>query len=216
MRLVFFGPPGAGKGTQAKLLVARFSLAQISTGDLFREALRSDTQVGREARRYVEQGKLVPDEVVNLIVEDAFERVGRDDFILDGFPRTVPQATWLLDYLEKHGTPLDAVISLRADEDIIVGRLSQRRMDPATGAIYHLDFNPPPPDVPRDRLVQRSDDRPEAIRTRLQVYEDETRPIKAFLQKHARVLEVDGLGEIDEVHGRILDALSEAGIVQPA
>lgn len=216
MRLVFFGPPGAGKGTQSKLLVERFGLAQISTGDLFRTALREGTPIGREARRYMEAGKLVPDEVVNRMVQAALERVGCDDFILDGFPRTLPQASWLIAFLAERQAPLSAIICLRVDEEVIVGRLSQRWMDPETGAIYHLGFNPPPPDVPAERLVQRSDDRPEAIRTRLRVYADQTRPIESFLAEQASLVTIDGLGEIEEVHQRILDALQEAGVIEPA
>lgn len=212
MRLVFLGPPGAGKGTQSKLLVERFGLRQVSTGDLFRAALKSKTAVGIEAQRFMDEGELVPDDVVNRIVEEALEEVGPHDFILDGFPRTIPQAAWLLDYLDQHDAPLDAVISMRIDEEVVIRRLSRRRMDPATGAIYHLDFKPPPPDIPGERLVQRRDDEPEAIRNRLRVYEAQTRPIKAFLAEHVYVLEIDGYGEIEDVQQRILDGLEASSV----
>lgn len=210
MRLVLFGPPGAGKGTQARRLAERFSLQQVSTGDLFRSALRDETPVGLEAKRYLDEGKLVPDAVVNRMVEGALGELGHDDFILDGFPRTVEQARWLLGHLDEVGAPLDAVLSLKVEPELIVQRLSRRRTDRETGEIYHLDFNPPPEDLPEDRLVHRSDDQPEAIRTRLQVYEDETRPLEAIFREATPFFEIDGVGEIDEVEERILEALSEA------
>lgn len=209
MRLVLFGPPGAGKGTQARRLTDRFGLRQISTGDLFRAALRDETPLGIEAKRYMDEGKLVPDAVTNAMVEEALEGVVYDDFILDGFPRTIEQARWLLDHLREQGRPLDAVLSLKVDHDAIVRRLSRRRTDRETGAIYHLDFNPPPPDVPEDRLVHRADDEPDAIRTRLRVYEEETRPLEAYFREHATLFEIDGMGEIEEVERRVLSALAD-------
>lgn len=211
MRLILFGPPGAGKGTQARHLVDRFALKQISTGDLFRAALRDETPVGLEAKGYMDRGELVPDSVVNKMVEEALGAIGNDGFILDGFPRTTEQARWLLGHLAAHGAPLDAVVSLKVDPELIVQRLSQRRTDKETGAIYHLDFNPPPADLPADRLVHRSDDQPDAIRTRLAVYEDETRPVAAVFRDTVPFVEVDGVGEIDAVQGRIMDALRAAG-----
>lgn len=212
MRLVLFGPPGAGKGTQARRLTERFSLRQISTGDLFRTALRDETPVGLEAKRYLDEGKLVPDAVVNRMVEGALDALGHDDFILDGFPRTVEQARWLLGYLDRVDAPLDAVVSLKVEPDLIVQRLSRRRTDRETGAIYHLDFNPPPADLPADRLIHRSDDQPEAIRTRLAVYEEETRPVEDVFRGAVPFFEINGIGEIDEVQHRVLDALSEADV----
>ncbi len=211
MRLILFGPPGAGKGTQARQLVERFHLKQISTGDLFRAALRDETPVGLEAKGYMDRGELVPDSVVNKMVEEALGAIGNDHYILDGFPRTTEQARWLLGYLDEHDAPLDAVISLKVDPELIVQRLSRRRTDKETGAIYHLDFNPPPADLPADRLVHRSDDQPDAIRTRLGVYEADTRPLAAIFEQEARFAEIDGVGEIDEVQGRIMDALRTLG-----
>lgn len=212
MRLVLFGPPGAGKGTQARRLTERFDLQQVSTGDLFRAALRDETPVGLEAKRYLDEGRLVPDAVVNKMVEGALDALGHDNFILDGFPRTVEQARWLLDYLDEVGAPLDAVLSLKVEPERIVQRLSRRRTDRATGEIYHLDFNPPPADVPEERLLHRSDDQPDKIRTRLKVYEDETRPLEAIFREEAQLFEINGVGEIDEVHARILDALDSSKV----
>ncbi len=212
MRLVLFGPPGAGKGTQARRLTERFALRQISTGDLFRAALRQETPVGLEAKRYLDAGQLVPDAVVNRMVEGALDALDHDRFILDGFPRTVEQARWLLRYLDAQDAPLDAVLSLKVDPERIVQRLSRRRTDRETGEIYHLDFNPPPADVPADRLIHRSDDQPDAIRTRLGVYEEETRPVEQVFRGAVPFFEIDGIGEIDEVQQRLLDALSEAEV----
>jgi adenylate kinase len=215
MRLVLFGPPGAGKGTQARLLADRFDLTQISTGDLFRAALQKETQVGLEARAYMDRGSLVPDSVVNRMVAERLAELDHADFILDGFPRTIPQAEWLRDHLEKEGAPLSAVISLKVDTEQIVRRLSRRRCDPETGEIYHLDFNPPPPELPEERLLQRADDRPEAVRNRLEEYEDKTRPLEAYFREHATFLEIDGEGGIEEVHRRIVAALKETHVHQP-
>ncbi|MDX1531178.1 MAG: adenylate kinase [Rhodothermales bacterium] len=212
MRLALFGPPGAGKGTQARLLTERLALTQISTGDLFRAALRDETPVGLKAKSYMDRGALVPDAVVNEMVGEALAAVGYDDFILDGFPRTVDQAAWLDDDLRAHGAPLDAVVSLVVEHEVVVQRLSRRRTDRATGAIYHLDFNPPPPGLPAERLHHRSDDQPDAIRKRLLVYEDETAPVEAFLRERAPYVRVEGIGEIEAVHARILDGLRKAGV----
>lgn len=216
MRLVLFGPPGAGKGTQARQLVERFGLRQISTGDLFRKALKNDSPVGIEARTFMDRGELVPDAVVNRMVEEALDGIERSDFILDGFPRTIPQAEWLLGYLERHQASLDAVISLHVDQERIVQRLSRRRMDPDTGEIYHLDFNPPPDHVPDDRLVHRADDQPDAIRNRLRVYEAETRPLEEYFESRVNLLVVDGQGTIDTVHQRVVEVLRLARVTDAA
>lgn len=212
MRLVLFGPPGAGKGTQSRFLVDRYGLKQISTGDLFRAALSNDTPVGREARTYMDRGALVPDEVVSRMVADALREIECRDFVLDGFPRTIPQAEWLLGFLTDANAPLDAVLSLKVDPEVIVERLSRRRMDPETGEIYHLDFNPPPAGIDEDRLIRRDDDRPEAIRNRLRVYAMETLPLEATLADHATLVVIDGEGAIEEVQSRIADAVEGARV----
>ena len=209
MRLALFGPPGAGKGTQAKRLADRHGLDHLSTGDLFRAAIREQTPLGERVDSLLKAGELVPDDLTNEIVAERLGTRAHADFVLDGFPRTVPQARWLLAYLAEHDAPLDAVVSLRVPHDAIVKRLSRRRTDPETGAIYHLDFNPPPQSVPASRLVHRPDDEPGAIRHRLEVYARETEPVEAFLRAHVRFFEVDGTGTLDEVGERIGEAIAE-------
>ncbi|MEM6326668.1 MAG: adenylate kinase [Bacteroidota bacterium] len=211
MRLVLFGPPGAGKGTQAKRLAERHGLVHLSTGDLFRAAIKAQTPLGQDADRYIREGLLVPDEVTNGLVAEKLEAIGQDQFVLDGYPRTIAQAEWLMSHLAEHAAPLTAVVSLVVPEEAIVDRLSRRRTDKETGAIYHLDFNPPPEDVPAERLLHRSDDYPEAIQTRLREYHRETQPLETFFREHARFIEIDGTGGLDEVQDHISDALAEAG-----
>jgi len=207
LRLAFFGPPGAGKGTQAQRLAAAHGLAHLSTGDLFRAAIAAGTPMGRSVEALLKAGALVPDDVTNGVVAEKLDALGDTGYVLDGFPRTVPQAEWLLAELERRGTPLDAVIRLVVPDEYLVNRLSRRRTDAETGAIYHLDHNPPPADVPAERLVHRKDDHPEAIAERLRVYHDETAPVEDTLRAGARVADVDGVGTLDEVAGRIADAL---------
>ena len=209
MRLAFFGPPGAGKGTQAKRLADHHDFTHVSTGDLFRAAIRDQTDLGRQVSGLLKEGKLVPDDVTNAIVAEKLEGLGYERFVLDGFPRTVEQARWLLGHLAEHDAPLDAVISLRVPEEDIVKRLSRRRTDAETGAIYHLDFNPPPDDLPAERLKHRPDDEPGAIRKRLEVYHDETAPVEATLRTHVRFFEIDGTGPLDEVQGRVTGAITQ-------
>lgn len=208
MRLALFGPPGAGKGTQAKRLAEHHGVAHLSTGDLFRAARAAGTPMGQEADRYLRDGRLVPDDVTNGIVAERLDDLEYQGFVLDGFPRTIPQAEWLLGHLADNDAPLDAVISLSVPEEDIVERLSRRRTDRETGAIYHLDFNPPPDDVPASRILHRTDDQPEAIRTRLSVYREQTEPVEAVLRQHVHFIEIDGTGTLEDVQGRISDALA--------
>ncbi|WP_420457398.1 adenylate kinase [Rubrivirga sp.] len=209
MRIALFGPPGAGKGTQAKRLAQAHGLTHLSTGDLFRTAIRERTPLGTRVSELLEAGELVSDDVTNGIVADRLETLAHGDFVLDGYPRTVPQAEWILAHLADAGAPLDAVVSLRVPDEAVVQRLSRRRTDPETGAIYHLDFNPPPADLDADALVHRPDDEPDAIRHRLEVYHQETAPVEAFLREHVRYFEVDGTGTLDEVQGRISGVLAK-------
>ena len=203
MRLVIFGPPGAGKGTQARLLEERRGITQISTGDILRAALEEETPLGQKAKSYVESGELVPDELVRKLAEQAITDEGYDDFVLDGYPRTQQQAEWLTKFLEEHEAPLDAVVSLEVPDEVLVRRLSRRRIHDETGETYHLDHNPPPDDVDPDLIVQRSDDEPETVRNRLAVYREETEPLASYYEKQDALVSVDGVGDIEEVFQRI-------------
>lgn len=207
MRLVIFGPPGAGKGTQAGLLEERRGITQISTGDILREAMSQDTPLGRKAKSYIEAGELVPDKLVRKLAEQTIADEGCDEFVLDGYPRTLQQAEWLTEFLEEHRSPLDAVLSLDVPDDELVRRLSRRRVHEETGEIYHLDHDPPPDDVDPALIVQRSDDEPETVRNRLDVYREETAPLVSYYEERGTLVSVDGVGDIEEVFQRIAQVL---------
>ena len=209
MRLVIFGPPGAGKGTQAGLLESHRGLVQIATGDIIRSAIKNETPVGKEAKQYVEAGELVPDEVVRKLAENAIADEGYDDFVLDGYPRTTQQAEWLTDFLDDNGAPIDAVLSLTVPDETIVKRLSRRRVHAETGETYHLDHDPPPDDVDSDLIVQRDDDQPDTIRNRLSVYREETEPLESYFDDRGLLVSVDGTGNIQAVYERITTVLDE-------
>lgn len=209
MRIVLFGPPGAGKGTQARLLEERRNLKQISTGDIIRKAMKEETPVGLEAKSYVQQGELVPDSVVRKLAEQAIADQDFDDFVLDGYPRTTQQAEWLTEFLDRNDVPLHAVVSLRVPDERIVDRLSKRRVHKETGETYHLDMNPPPDDVDESKIYQRDDDKPETIRNRLNVYRNETQPLEDYYDGRDELYTVDGVGEIEEIYQRITNVLDE-------
>ena len=207
MRLIIFGPPGAGKGTQAGLLEERHGITQISTGDILREAMAQETELGQKAKSYIDAGELVPDALVRDLAEQAIADEGHDDFMLDGYPRTDQQAEWLTEFLASNETPLDGVLSMKVPDDVLVRRLSRRRVHEETGETYHLDHDPPPEDVDPDLIVQRSDDEPETIQNRLDVYREETAPLATYYEERDLLVPVDGTGGIDEVFGRIEEAL---------
>jgi adenylate kinase len=209
MRIIIFGPPGAGKGTQARLLEDRRGLEQISTGDIIREAMKNETPVGLEAKAYVEKGELVPDSVVRKLAEQAIADRGYDDFVLDGYPRTTQQAEWLTEFGDENDAGIHACISLRVPDDTIVDRLSKRRVHKDTGETYHLDHNPPPEDVDDEKVIQRKDDRPETVRNRLQVYREQTQPLEDYYEERGLLKTVNGTGEIEEIYNRITATLDE-------
>lgn len=209
MRLVIFGPPGAGKGTQASLLEERRGLVQIATGDIIRSAIKNETPVGKEAKAYVDAGELVPDEVVRKLAEQAIADEDYDDFVLDGYPRTTQQAEWLTAFLVEHEAPLDAVLSLKVPDDVIVERLSRRRVHADTGETYHLDHDPPPDHVDPDLIVQRDDDQPDTVRNRLSVYREETEPLEDYFDDRDLLVPVDGEGDIQDVYERLTTVLDD-------
>lgn len=208
MRMILFGPPGAGKGTQAARLLERFKVAHLSTGDMLRAAVKAQSPLGQAADGYMKRGELVPDQLVcDLVVERLAQPDCARGFMLDGFPRTVPQAEALERTLEKADIKLDLVLVIEVPDDLIVERIVGRRTDPVTGAIYHLKFNPPPTEV-EARLVQRADDTEEACRTRLAKYHAETTPVLPFFEPRGIVRRVDGVGTPDEVTARIVATIS--------
>jgi adenylate kinase len=207
MRMIFIGPPGAGKGTQAARLVERYAIPHISTGDMFRAAVKAGTPMGKAAAECMNKGELVGDDIVIGMVR---ERIAEDDakegFLLDGFPRTVPQAEALKAALSDEGVALDVVLLLEVPDQLIVDRITGRRSDPDTGAIYHLTFSPPPAEI-ADRLVHRKDDTEEACRARLDAYHAQTAPLVPFYRGEGVLKSVDGVGKPDDVTGRIVTAL---------
>ncbi|MFB6231096.1 MAG: adenylate kinase [Salinibacter sp.] len=209
MRLIIFGPPGAGKGTQARLLEDHRGLTQISTGDVLRDAMDQETTLGKKAKSYVEEGELVPDELVRALAEQAIADEGYDDFVLDGYPRTDQQAEWLTEFLEEHQTPLHVVLRLQVPNEELVRRLSRRRVHAETGETYHLDHDPPPDDVDPELIVQRSDDEPDTVRNRLEVYREETAPLASYYEDRGQLVSVDGTGGIEDVYERITQVLDE-------
>lgn len=207
MRMILVGPPGAGKGTQAARLVDLLKITHISTGDMLRAAVKAGTELGKQADAYMKAGDLVPDEVViGMVLERIQEPDCAGGFMLDGFPRTRPQAEALDVALDNAGVKLDAVVLLEVADDLIVERIVGRRMDPETGDIYHLSFNPPPESI-ADRLIQRKDDTEEAARARLTKYHGETAPIVPFYEEKGLLCRIDGVGTPDEVTERIRKAL---------
>ena len=215
LNLIFLGPPGAGKGTQAQRLTKRFGIPQLSTGDILRRAVADGTPLGRKAKGLMDAGQLVPDDVVNGIVDEALARPeARAGFLLDGFPRTVAQATALDEMLARRGRRIDHVLLLDVPVDVLVDRLSGRLTCPVDGAVYHLRTNPPKNPGVCDRdgtpLVQRPDDKPEAVRQRLAEYEKKTALLVGYYKPRGVVRNIAGVGTPDEVEGRIASALGMA------
>jgi adenylate kinase len=207
MRMILVGPPGAGKGTQAARLVDKFRIPHISSGDMLRAAVKEGTELGQEADRYMKLGSLVPDEVVIGMI---IERIGKPDcaegFMLDGFPRTLPQAQALDAALAKAGVALDAVAVIEVPDQLLEERACGRRTDPETGKIYHLKYTPPPAEI-ASRLVHRKDDTVEAVTTRVQKYHSETVPIIPFYEGKGILKRIDGVGDPDQITQRLVAAL---------
>ncbi|HWP81662.1 MAG TPA: adenylate kinase [Bacteroidota bacterium] len=211
MRLILFGPPGVGKGTQAKLLTEEFGIPHISTGDLLRKAVAEKTPLGIKAKEYMDGGNLVPDEImIELIREVLCSPKAQKGFILDGFPRTVAQAKALDALFAEMKIDLKRVISLSVEREEIIRRLSERRMCKKCGRIYNLQQlggDKPRCEFCGGELIQRDDDKPETVRRRLEVYLQETEPLKEFYRTTGRFVEIDGMREVPYVHKAILDII---------
>ena len=212
-KLIFLGPPGAGKGTMAEKLVSDYPLDHIATGDILRAEMRSGSQLGKEAKGYVDEGSLVPDEVVTRIVAENLEspQSGSEGFVLDGFPRTVQQAQLLDDTLEKKNIALDAVIFFEADQDLLIRRLSGRRICQDCGAVYNLVTSPPKKDGVCDscsgQVYQRSDDTEETVKDRLRVYEEQTAPLVDFYEQRGLLKRIPADREIEENYRILYETL---------
>jgi adenylate kinase len=216
MRLILLGAPGAGKGTQATFLCQKYGIPQISTGDMLRAAVKAGTPLGLAAKKVMDSGALVSDEIIIGLVK---ERLAQPDcargFLFDGFPRTIPQA----DAMKNAGVKLDCVLEIEVPFDAIIERMSGRRSHPASGRTYHVKFNPPKvegkDDLTGEDLIQRKDDEEATVRTRLQVYQDQTRPLVDYYSQWAasgdaqapRYRKISGLGTVDEITARALQAL---------
>ncbi len=212
MKLILLGPPGAGKGTQAKLLTERLGLPQISTGDMLREAVREGTELGKKAKAFMDTGGLVTDDLVIGIIRERTARGDcRNGYILDGFPRTIPQAEALDGMLTAQGTAIDRVVSLTVPTEELVERSAGRRSCPACGAMFHVTARPPKVDGVCDAcggaLVIRVDDQPDTVRERQRVYGEKTAPLIGYYRKKGALLEVEGLGSVEEILGRIIAGL---------
>ncbi|MDR2613920.1 MAG: adenylate kinase [Candidatus Accumulibacter sp.] len=220
MRLILLGAPGAGKGTQAQFICRKFSIPQISTGDMLRAQVKAGTPLGREARKHMDAGGLVPDAVIIGMVR---ERLARDDckngYLLDGFPRTIPQA----EAMREAGVELDVVLEIDVPDADIIERMAGRRVHPASGRVYHIHFNPPRvaerDDETGEALVQRDDDKEETVRKRLETYHRQTRPLVRFYSEWEsagdaaapKVHRISGVGDVDTITERAFDILGNEG-----
>lgn len=218
MRLIFLGAPGVGKGTQADLIAAKFGCPKISTGDILREAVRNRTPMGVQAKACMDQGQLVPDAVVVGIVKDKLaEPACAKGFLLDGFPRTVPQAEELDAMLKARGLQLDRVVNVSVPREDVVRRLTGRRSCPKCQAVFHVEFAPPKQAGVCDRcggeLMQRSDDKRETVENRLAVYEAQTAPLIAYYRQRGLLSDIDGAGKVEQVQQRVVELLSANGLV---
>ncbi|MEH1012144.1 adenylate kinase [Micromonospora sp. CPCC 206060] len=216
MRLVLVGPPGAGKGTQAEFIAAHLAVPKISTGDIFRANVSQGTPLGVEAKRYMDAGKLVPDEVtINMVRDRLAEPDAAEGFLLDGFPRTTPQAAALDKLLADLGTALDLVLELVVDDDEVIRRLSGRRTCRGCGKIWHVEFDAPSQEGICDRcgapLFQRDDDKAETIAERLREYADKTAPLVDYYGAQGKLVGIDATGPVEDVTVRAIDALRSYG-----
>ena len=214
MRIILLGPPGAGKGTQAKRLIQEHGLLQLSTGDMLRAAVKSGSEIGEKAKAVMDSGDLVSDEIVVCIVKD---RIALPDcekgYLLDGFPRNIAQAEKLDEMLQRSGQQIDCVLEIQVDEDSVVRRIAGRRFHLASGRSYHIEFNPPKTenldDETGEELVQREDDNEETVRARLKIYFEQTAPLSEHYRKLGLLKSINGMASPDEVFNRLHLSLQE-------
>ena len=214
MRVIFLGPPGVGKGTQADFIAQKYEIPKLSTGDLLRESVANETPLGKEAKGYMTRGELVPDAVVVGLVEEKLTSPEcQKGFLLDGFPRTVAQADQLSSYLASTGKGLDRVVYFSLSEDEIIRRISGRRSCPECKAVYHLESVPPKQagicDVCGKSLIQRNDDKPETVESRLAVYQEQTAPLVEYYKSRKILGELDGAGLVSAVQERLVALLAQ-------
>ena len=214
MKLIMLGAPGAGKGTQAKRIAAKYGIPHISTGDIFRANIKNGTELGKKAQTYMDQGLLVPDELVcDLVVDRIQQSDCEKGYVLDGFPRTIPQAETLTAALEKLGTSIDYAINVEVPDENILKRMGGRRACLSCGATYHIEFNPTKKEGICDtcgaETVLRDDDKPETVQKRLDVYHAQTQPLIDYYTKAGKLAEVDGTQNMDDVFAAIVDLLGE-------
>lgn len=214
MKIIMLGAPGAGKGTQAKKIAEKYGIPHISTGDIFRANIKGGTELGMKAKSYMDQGQLVPDDVtIGMLLDRISEGDCAGGYVLDGFPRTIPQAESLTAALEKRGERMDFAVDVDVPDEAIVTRMGGRRACLKCGATYHVMFNPPRTegvcDNCQDALVLRDDDKPETVQKRLTVYHDQTQPLIDYYKKQGILVTVDGTKELNEVF-RDIEAVLEA------
>ena len=212
MKILLIGPPGGGKGTQAKKLSSKFNIPQISTGDMLRDHVKRMSELGIEAKEFMDKGELVPDELILKMMKSKLsDNDCNNGYILDGFPRTLPQAKGLDALLDNIDSNLDKVIIIKVDDDVIIDRMSGRRVHKSSGRIYHIKYNPPKneglDDITNEPLSIRSDDKKETVKNRLKIYHDLTKPLINFYNIKNILFEVNGENEIEDVFANIINKL---------
>jgi len=214
MRLIIMGPPGVGKGTEAKILIKQYQIPHISTGDIFRELFSGDSEIGKIAKSYVNRGELVPDDITNEIVR---QRLQHDDvqngFLFDGYPRTLYQAQAFDQIINEKGWKIDAVIDIQADKDVLLRRISGRRVCEVCGAVYHIENKKPKVegicDLDGGKLIQRADDQSDTVLNRIEVYQQQTKPVADWYDKKNLLVHIDGSKDIDYTNEQIMKVLGE-------
>ncbi|MGI6118781.1 MAG: adenylate kinase [Bilifractor sp.] len=214
MKIIMLGAPGAGKGTQAKMISGEYGIPHISTGDIFRSNIKNGTELGKKAKTYMDAGQLVPDELTcDLVVDRIAQDDAKNGYVLDGFPRTIPQAEALTNALNARGEKIDFAIDVDVPDDSIITRMSGRRACLSCGATYHVVYNPPKKegicDVCGKELVLRDDDKPETVKKRLEVYHTQTQPLIDYYQKAGVLVKVDGTQEINAIFSEIRKLLEK-------